>query len=214
MIKRFLATFFSICMCGLSIAILIKAGIGLSPYDALSQTLSNISRIRVGDITIILNSFLFIFQLILLKKEFPKTQILQIILIFSLGYIINIFYYSILIFEVHAYIQRILLFIVGITISSFSVALIMNVNFVFTALEGFLKALAMKLNGDFVIFRWGFDIFAIVMSILLAIIFKSEILIREGTVFSFILFSPLMGYFMKLQRPILIRMGLLEIESK
>ena len=214
MIKRFLAMLLCICIIGMGIALSIKAGIGLGPYDALSTTLSNISLIKVGTITIIINGTCILLQILLLGKNFNKFQYLQVIVIFVLGYVINMFYYNVFTFEVNSYIQRVLLFILATAICGFAVGAIMNINVVYTALEGFLDALAIKTNGDFLKYRWGFDVIAVVMCLLLSYIFNSEYIIREGTIIALIIFSPILGVSMKFQYPYFKKWGLLPVDKK
>lgn len=214
MIKRFLAMLLCICIIGMGIALSIKAGIGLGPYDALSTTLSNISLIKVGTITIIINGTFILLQILLLGNNFNKFQYLQVIVIFVLGYVINIFYYNVFTFEVNSYIQRVLLFILATAICGFAVGAIMNINVVYTALEGFLDALAIKTNGDFLKYRWVFDVIAVVMCLLLSYIFNSEYIIREGTIIALIIFSPILGVSMKFQYPYFKKWGLLPVNKK
>ncbi|MFM1524591.1 MULTISPECIES: YczE/YyaS/YitT family protein [Helcococcus] len=214
MIKRFLAMLLCICIIGMGIALSIKSGIGLGPYDALSTTLSNISLIKVGTITIIINGTCILLQILLLGKNFNKFQYLQVIVIFVLGYVINIFYYNVFTFEVNSYIQRVLLFILATAICGFAVGAIMNINVVYTALEGFLDALAIKTNGDFLKYRWVFDVIAVVMCLLLSYIFNSEYIIREGTIIALIIFSPILGVSMKFQYPYFKKWGLLPVDKK
>lgn len=214
MIKRFLAMLLCICIIGMGIALSIKAGIGLGPYDALSTTLSNISLIKVGTITIIINGTCILLQILLLGKHFNKFQYLQIIVIFVLGYVINMFYYNVFTFEVNSYIQRVLLFILATAICGFAVGAIMNINVVYTALEGFLDALAIKNNGDFLKYRWAFDVIAVVMCLLLSYIFNSEYIIREGTIIALVIFSPILGISMKFQYPYFKKWGLLPDDRK
>lgn len=214
MIKRFLAMLLCICIIGMGIALSIKAGIGLGPYDALSTTLSNISLIKVGTITIIINGTCILLQILLLRKNFNKFQYLQVIVIFVLGYVINMFYYNVFTFEVNSYIQRVLLFILATAICGFAVGAIMNINVVYTALEGFLDALAIKNNGDFLKYRWAFDVIAVVMCLLLSYIFNSEYIIREGTIIALVIFSPILGISMKFQYPYFKKWGLLPDDRK
>lgn len=209
MIKRFIATIISVSFLGLSVAMLLKAAIGIGPYDAFTQTIANMFSIKIGTMTMVLNGSFLLGQVILLGKKFVKTQYLQVFVILSLGTVINIFFYDVLKFEVENYFVRLLLFISATVISGISVASIMNINFVYTALEGFLSAAAYRFNQDFLKLRWGFDIFCVVTSVTLALLFKQAILVREGTILSLLLFSPIMGFFMKLIKPIYDKWGLL-----
>lgn len=214
MFKRFLAMLVCICVIGMAIALSIKAGIGLGPYDALSTTLSNISLIKVGTITIIINGMCILLQILLLGKKFNKLQYLQLVVIFVLGYVINIFYYNVFTFKVTSYFNRVLLFVLATAICGFAVGAIMNINVVYTALEGFLDALALRTHGDFLKYRWAFDVFAVVMCLLLSFIFNSQYIIREGTIIALVIFSPILGVSMKFQYPYFKKWGLLPENKK
>lgn len=91
-LKRFIGMLISVSILGLGIALILKASIGASPYDALSQTVSEISTIKVGTVTIIINSIFIMIQILLKGKNFPIIQYLQFIVIFLLGNVEIYFY--------------------------------------------------------------------------------------------------------------------------
>lgn len=208
--KRLVGVLISILILGFGLALIFKAQVGAGPYDAVSQTLSLITNIKIGTITTIINGVFLLIQIITQGKNFPVSQYLQIVIIFALGYVINFFFYDVLAFELESYPVRILFFLAGTVIGAIGISGIVNINIVYTALEGFLIALSEKTNTDFVKNRFYFDIFCVVLTIALAYIFKVDLMIREGTILSAILFSPIMGFFLKTTKPLLEKLDLCE----
>lgn len=207
--KRFLAMLSCIAILGIGLAFILKAAVGIGPYDAVAQSVANITGIMVGTVTMILNTFFIVMQVAIKRKKFNPVQLLQFVVIFAFGSIVNFFLYQVLTFEVDSYLFRLSMFIFGTVIGAFGVAGVMNINVVYTPLEGFLSALSEVTNGDFVKFRMGFDLFSIVLTLILAFSFNIPLAIREGTIISAIFFSPIMGWFMKMQIPLLKKLNLL-----
>lgn len=201
MVKRFLGMIFSIILASLAISLLMKAAIGVAPNDAFTQTVANVTKVKIGNISMIINISFIIIQIIFLREKFEKTQYFQFVSAFFVGTVINVFYYNFLNFELTTYFSRLIVFLIGLATLSFTVASVMVIDFALGPLEGFLKMIADKTNGNFVKYRWYYDVVAVVMCLILSLIFKVDILIREGTLISLLLFSPLVGYFMKLLKP-------------
>ncbi|NLC64773.1 MAG: hypothetical protein GX753_03800, partial [Erysipelothrix sp.] len=66
--KQYLALVVSVMITGLGAAMSLKAGIGVGPWDALAQSLSYITLIKVGTVGMILNILCIFGQMILQKK--------------------------------------------------------------------------------------------------------------------------------------------------
>lgn len=209
-LKRFIGMLISVSILGLGIALILKASIGASPYDALSQTVSEISTIKVGTVTIIINSIFIMIQILLKGKNFPIIQYLQFIVIFLLGNVVNIFLYNILNFEISNYLIKSFIYICGTLVSALGIAGIVNINIVYTALEGFLVAITEKTKSNFVKNRLYYDIICVILAIALAFIFKVDLQIREGTIISAFIFAPIMGYFMRITKPLFKKLGILD----
>lgn len=213
-IKRFFSMLVCISILGIGLAFILKASIGVGPYDAVSQSISEIMRLKVGTITIILNGLFILGQIAIKKKKFNSVQLLQFVVIFIFGFVVNFFFYNVLQFNVNSYFAKIALFLFGTLIGAFGVAGIMNIDIVYTPLEGFLIALSEATNGNFVRYRMSFDIFSILLTFALAYSFNISLAVREGTIISALIFSPIMGWFIKQQKPILKRLGILQPVNK
>lgn len=213
-IKRFFSMLACISILGIGLAFILKASIGVAPYDAVSQSISKITSLKVGTVIIMLNFLFILGQIAIKKKRFKTVQLLQFVVIFIFGFIVNFFFYEVLKFNVNSYFIKIALFLLGTFIVSFGVAGIMNIDIVYTPLEGFLNALAEATNGNFIIYRMAFDIFSIFLTLALAYSFNIPLAIREGTIISSLIFSPIMGWFIEYQKPIFKKLGILQPVNK
>ncbi len=175
------------------VALCYKVDVGVGPNDALFLTLSKISLVKVGTISMIGSFIYFLLQVVILKRDFKKNEVLQIMLILISGFILNFFLYQLLKnFEIKNYILRVLLYIVSVFIKSIGVLIILNSGVAKTPLEGLADAIALKLNKKMGFVRQFFDVIFIVVVILLSIIFKEKITIGVGTVIDMVLFGPLL----------------------
>lgn len=182
----------------MGVALMMKADVGLGAFDAMNSSLSNITHIKVGTMTTYTNMLIFLLQILILRKEFKKTQFLQVLLIFMLGEIINIFYYQIFRFEVSGYILKIMTFILGSLITSFGVAVLVNLDIVATPAEGLSTAIAKKSKFNFSQIRFALDVIVITFTLVITILFSLPMLLREGTIIGAIVFNISLAKFLKL----------------
>lgn len=190
-----------------------KVGIGVGAWDAITQTFSFMSGIKVGTLGMILNISCVLGQAILLKKDFKLIQLLQIPVSILLGVFINFILYNILAgFTISSYIVKVILLFVSYAISAFGVAAVMSINMVTLALEGFCMAISSKTGYEFSKLRQLVDIISIIAVIICTLLFKTQLTLREGTIIGMIVFGPLIGFFMKKLKPILIKYEIIESE--
>ncbi|MCQ9209929.1 YczE/YyaS/YitT family protein [Granulicatella seriolae] len=183
---------------GAGVALSVKADIGMSSYDAFATTLANIVSIKVGTMTIIVNTVCVLIQLLFLRKNFEVRRLLQLVAAFVLGYIINFFLYNILgSFIPDNYIVRLIMFLSGQVLVAVSIALMLAINYVSMPLEPTVMVIADYLKKDFAKLRQALDGILIVIILVLTYIFKTDLTIREGTIIGFIIFAPIMNFFFK-----------------
>lgn len=182
----------------IGIALLIKAGIGLGPVDAFNASLSQLTDITVGTMSILFNTFFIIGQIFVWRKNFTPIQYLQIPETVILGGMIDFFLIYVLTFEISSYLISVIIFGLGLIIMSFSVGAINTSQVIYSPLEGFCLALESVTSFKFVQYRWGADILFIICSFLFVSMGADNVL-REGTIAVMLLFSPILNYFMERQ---------------
>ncbi|WP_208559731.1 YczE/YyaS/YitT family protein [Marinilactibacillus kalidii] len=202
-LKKVSLMLISMVFVAFSASINIKAAIGLPAWDAIAQTLSHISTIKVGTIGMILNISCVFGQIILLKKEFPLRQLLQIPVSVLIGTLINYFYYTL--FDsliLPNYGVTLLIFLTGTLLAAIAVSMVMAVNIVTFPLEAFCMALALKTGYRFAVLRQSVDILAVILTFTFAFTLSVPFTAREGTIIGMLIFAPLLGLFIKKLRPL------------
>ena len=196
--KNALILILTLTCLGMGVSLMLKAQIGLAAWDALSATLSQIFRIKVGYASMISNFALFILQIIILAKAFNKSQYLQIPVMLFFGLVINFFLYRVFTFPLTAYWQRIVVFVVGTAIVAFCAALLVKKDLVTMPTEGFSKAVSMKSKLTFSQVRLGLDIITIAFCLIAVPLFKIKLEIREGTLICTVIFNYLISLFLQI----------------
>ncbi len=203
MIKKYLTLFLALILAALGISLTMKAAVGVSAFDSVTQTLSLASGIRVGDMLMIIYILFIGLQFLLLKKEADWTILLQLPLTIILGQFINLFFYGFLgNLSIDFYFVNVLIFLVAQVLVTFSIAMILLLDLISMPIERFSLLLAERKGNSFGRVRQSFDILFLLVSLTLTLIFKLPFTIREGTIVSALIFGPMMAFFLKkLEKP-------------
>lgn len=192
---------------GIGFAFTLKANVGVGAWDALSASLYSLSGIEVGTVGMILNIGCVFGQMIILKKDFKLIQLLQIPLSVLLGLVINYVLYEILVFPFDSFIGGIVMYIVSTEICVIGVALIMVLDEVTFALEGFCDALTKVIPFQFPVVRQFADIVSFGIIVILTLVTQIPWSIGIGTIIGMVIFGPSLGVFMKLFQKALVKEG-------
>lgn len=192
---------------GIGFAFTLKANVGVGAWDALSASLYSLSGIEVGTVGMILNIGCVFGQMIILKKDFKLIQLLQIPLSVLLGLVINYVLYEILVFPFDSFIGGIVMYIVSTEVCVIGVALIMVLDEVTFALEGFCDALTKVIPFRFPVVRQFADIVSFGIIVILTLVTQIPWSIGIGTIIGMVIFGPSLGVFMKLFQKALVKEG-------
>jgi uncharacterized membrane protein YczE len=189
---------------GVGASLSLKAAVGVGAWNALAQSISHLSSVKVGTIVMVLNSFCVLGQWLLLRRKFGIKNLLQLPVGIVIGAVINIIYYDVLGgFTVEIYFYRLVLLIVAYNILASSVAAVIVLDVISFPLEGFCMVLSEQKGWSFSIVRQLVDVFSILIVLILTLLLSIESTIREGTFIGMLLLGPLMGYYMRLIAPVL-----------
>lgn len=191
----------AITLLSASAAFQMKLNIGMGPWDGFGKSIADASGIKVGNAAIMMSLTCVVLQLVILRKDFKITHILSLVVGFINGKIINIFYYGI--FDkmvLESYIFKLTLFMFSILLVAFFVGMIQTADFINLPLEGLCEAISSKGLSKFSTIRQFVDIISILSIIVITIIWKVPLTLREGTIISMILFGPLLGFFIPYQQ--------------
>jgi len=212
--KRLLLCIFLLIALAFGVAVTLRLAVGIGAWDAVAMSGSLITGIRVGTVGMILNLSCIAVQLIVLKKDFKIKHALQVLLVLTLGYAINFFFYDVLGgVYISSYFIRVILFIFACAYLAFIVSVIMLLDVVTPSLEGACRVISNKTGIKFYILRQGVDVACIILAVIMSFAFSIPLAVREGTVIGMIMFGPLLGVFTKLLKPTLQKYDLADADE-
>jgi len=185
--KRVVIYICGIFMIALGGILAIKSNLGASPVSSLPLSISRVSRLSLGTATIALFTFYVLIQIILLRKNFKKVQLLQIVFAILFGQIMN-FFNSIINIDVDNFYIKITICLLSFFITALGVFITITTNIVPVAPDGLVQVISLKMRIDFGKAKNYFDCMVVILSILLLLINgKSLEGIGIGTILSAIL---------------------------
>ncbi len=193
--KKVLYSISAFLMLGLGISLQIKAGIGQSMLNAFALILAELFNLEIGTVLNLLNMLFFNLYLIIRKSHINRRDIIQVAATIANGYIVNLFVYFL--FDhliIQSYFLRVLTFMLGLSLASLSLGAILAMEIIQFPLESLCIALGQKLGYSLTTIRMRFDIFFMLSTLILTLMTKHNLYIREGTIISFFLLSRLMGF--------------------
>lgn len=211
-LKRYILIVVGFMIVGTGCAFTLKANVGVGAWDALAKSTSDIIGIEVGTAGIIFNSCCVLGQIIILRKDFKWIQLLQLPLSILLGTVINFVLYELLVFPFDSFIGGIVMYICASTVCAFGVSIVMLLDEVTFALEGFCMAITKVLPIKFSSCRQAADVLSIAAIIILKFMLNIPWPIGVGTIIGMLTFGPTLGIFMKLFKPILKKHNFLNYE--
>lgn len=214
-VKQIIILAVCVMFIGFGASLTMKVSLGIGAYDAASMSISKALIVKVGSISMCVNIMCILLQLIVLKKEFKPLQFLQVGVAVLAGLAINFFLYNVLGgIPITNYVLRLILLLAGYTVCAVAVSVIMAINVVSMPLEGFCLALANRINMNFGKVRQYADIASICIVVILTLMFRTELTLREGTIIGMVIYGPMLDKFMNIFKPILIKYDLIITEGK
>ena len=196
-LKRYILFIISLFFAALGVALTKHGELGVSPISSVANVMRfKFDKLSMGTWLIIWNCVLILGQIIILRKKFQLIQLLQVPLSFLFGYFTDLGMWFVSFIPVNTYIIRIFMVISGVAVLGFGISLAVIANVIMNAGEAFVKAISDTLNKNFGNIKIRFDIFCVVLSILLSLLFFNGAVVgtREGTIIS----AFLTGVFVKL----------------
>lgn len=204
--KRYILFIISLFFAAMGVALTKHGELGVSPISSVANVLSfKFDFFSLGTWLIIWNCILILAQVIILKKIFQMIQLLQIpisFLFFSFlfGYFTDFGMWCVSFIPVNTYISRLLFVIFGVIVLGFGVSLSFIANVLMNSGEAFVKAVADTINKNVGNVKIGFDIFCVVLAVILSLLFFDFTIVgtREGTIISALFTGVAVKFFNKM----------------
>jgi len=194
------------------ITLSINAELGISPVSVLPYTASMITGIQLGLSFAIFYIIFIAVQIILLRKRYRPLDLLQIVVSFVMGYLVQgvDFIMAGFTLQVYAgYAGQLAMMVLGIVLTAFGVALYIEARLVNLPPEGLVVAVVDVFpSRTFAQVKVFFDISLVILSVVLALVFAETIYgVREGTILSGLLVGKFVPVSRKVIMPVLGKMG-------
>ena len=179
--RRWVCFLTGITLSGFGVAMTTRAGIGTTPISSVPYVLSMISPLSIGMWTLLMNVFFVLIQWLILRKEFPRHQLLQIPATFLFGMIIDLgmFVFRPLVSDFYPYqiqVMTDLLCLPG---------------------DAIVKIVSEKLHWNFGKLKVSFDVTLTTTAIVISLVSLSALRgVREGTVAGAFCVGTLVALFM------------------
>lgn len=181
------------------ITLITKAYLGTSPISSLPFVLSLGTPPSFGTLTFLFNMIFFTGQIILLKKNFAKIQILQIPVTIVFSLLIDLFMSFFVEFKPDNYLSSILLLILGCMVMAFGILLTITADLIMTPGNAFVNALSGRLHKNYGTVEIFFDTVLTVLAVIASFVLFGRFRgVREGTIISAFLIGSFINMYQKL----------------
>lgn len=178
------------------ISLTVISSIGVSSYNSMSLSISNIIDTKFGTIMTIQNLSFLLLYFIILKDKNLKSILIMFLSLISFGYVTNFYlYYVLRNLSFNNYFANILLFILGTIIAGFGSGRVLKLDTLKFPLEAFCKEMEKHTRFSFSFYRYGLDLLFAVTSVILSYTFNIPYFIREGTIISLFLLPGVISIF-------------------
>ncbi|MBP3651809.1 MAG: hypothetical protein J6J78_01910 [Clostridia bacterium] len=196
--KKIASTILGILLVYSAVAFAIKAGIGVLPVDAAITSIATLIGMKVGTFSMLFHGSFFVGQIIIEKKDFRKTELLQLLYITLGGTVLNFFLYTVLKnVTFTAYPLRLIVCVLAFLVSAFGCTMVLETHLMRTPMEGCIQMIAERIGTTMGKLRQKIDIVLVIISVAITLIFKQDWTLREGTIIAALIFGPAMDFWKK-----------------
>ena len=195
--KRYLLLILAVMIQSAGIALVVKSLLGTSPISSLPYVLSLISPFTFGQTTFAVNMVFVVFELLMLRRDFPAVFWLQIPVTILFGFCID-FFMQLFAIVPEAYALKLLLCLLGTSLVALGVAGQGIADVLMLAGEGAVYVFARKSGIDFGKVKVGNDISLVAIAAIVSVLTLGTIEgIREGTLISALLTGIIARFYLR-----------------
>lgn len=184
---------------GFGVSLVTIAALGTTPISSAWYEISLHTPLTFGMVTMLGNLILITSQYFMLQDKKDKKALWGLFsqipdtLLFSVSIDVNMFILQSLIPDLHFYLYRFALLIIGSLILSFGVALEVKADVALVAGEAFVKAVCVFLHKEFEIIKTCFDLSLVLLAVIIGLActhFTEVASVREGTLVGALMVGP------------------------
>ena len=206
-LERFVLSVFGLFLMSFGIALSIRGGLGITPISCPPYVLSHyFTTLTLGQLTACMHVLMLIAQVILLRKDFQKSQFSQIVVGLIFGFLIDASMWLTQVLTAPNYAVQILYVILGSLFIAIGIIFEVTPKLLYLAGDGLMITVARLLKRPFGQIKMAFDITLVSFSVVVGLFLLHKILgVREGTVISAILVGFMVGKLNPIISPFILR---------
>lgn len=180
---------------GLGISLIIKSNLGTAPIASVAYVLSLIFPITFGQFTFLITLLFLLIEIIILGKNFPKEQYLQVLVAIFLGYFVDLGMTLFTFVNPGFYLGKLSVLLLGCIILAWGIYVQVTAGAIVNPGEGLVKIIAAKVGREFGVVKIIFDFTLVSIAVIISFFaFGTLKGLREGTFIS----AFLVGYITKI----------------
>lgn len=161
------------------------ATLGTSPISSISNVVSMIAPITIGQATMIFMTFLVLLEWVILGRGFSWINVAQLPPSLLFGYLIDFFVKIFTPIAPSNYLVALILTLISVAVLAFGVYLTINSNTIVMAGEGLAEAVSLRFNQNFGKMKVVVDSSMVILAVAVSLIFTQKVIgVREGTIIS------------------------------
>lgn len=186
------------------VALSVKSNLGTTPISCIPNVLSFALPLSLGMITIIFNFLLILIQVVILRSNFERKQLMQIVVTTIFGYFIDFALEILKPLVPSTYVEQWIICIISCFVIAFGVYFEVSSNAIVLPGEGVSLAIRYVTKIEFGKLKTAFDTSNVIIGAIISIaLFNSFKGIGLGTIFAGIV----VGYIVRAYRKLFIKLG-------
>ncbi|MBP2651652.1 MAG: putative rane protein [Firmicutes bacterium] len=192
---RFFIFILGLFFMGLGISLTTKSTLGTSPISSIPYELSMIFPVTMGQFTFLLSLLCVIAEILILRRDFPKGQLFQLLVGPFFGAFIDVGMFIFGSVNPSLYVEKVIVLLIGCIFLALGIYLQIVANVIINPGEGLVKTIANKLEKEFGGIKVMFDSTLVVVALIISLLAFGKLEgLREGTIIS----ALVVGYITKI----------------
>lgn len=187
MIKRICSFVVGLFIMSLGVAFSIISTLGTTPISSISYSLALITNINIGITTFIFNATLILVQFLILRRQFKRKRLLQLINCVLFGYFTDLALYLVSFIPFDGSVLMMIVFLaISIFLTALGIFIYMPANIAPLPGEGCVESVAIVTNWRFSTIKIGFDALMVIISLVMCGLWYTNIFgaVNIGTIIS------------------------------
>lgn len=192
-VKRSILFLLGLMIMSFGVVLVIVAGLGSSPISSMPYVVSLLSSYTLGEMTFAMNVFFVLYQYYVTRRA-TKALLMQIPMVLVFSACLDVSMFLLEGFVPETYGMSIATLLAATLIASLGISMVVIANLVILPGEGMVQVIADQYGLDFGYTKIGFDLWCVIMSVIIALIMSGEVCgLREGTVIA----AVITGWFVR-----------------